>query len=143
MQGETIPRESNYVYLSPDDKDPFGIPQLVTSVDYDDNDDKLVDDFLHQAAEMMDTAGVKNIQTYDSRMPPGLDVHEMGGMRMGRDPKTSLLNAWNQVHACQNVCVTDGACMTATGTQNPSLTYMALTARAVNHAIEELKIGNL
>lgn len=143
MQGETIPKESNYVYLSPDQKDPWGISQLVTSIDYDENDDRMVEDFMQQAAEMMDAAGVKNIQTYDNQLTPGLDVHEMGGMRMGRDPRTSLLNGWNQVHACLNVFVTDGACMTSTGTQNPSLTYMALTARAVNHAVEELKKGNL
>ncbi|GGB23686.1 GMC oxidoreductase [Puia dinghuensis] len=143
MQGEVIPKESNYVYLSSDEKDPFGIPQLVTSCDYDENDDNLVDDFLQQASEMMDAAGAKNIGTGDNHMTPGLDIHEMGGMRMGKDPKTSLLNAWNQVHGCDNVFVTDGACMTSTGTQNPSLTYMALTARAVNHAVEELKKGNL
>jgi choline dehydrogenase-like flavoprotein len=72
-----------------------------------------------------------------------LDIHEMGGVRMGNDPKTSLLNKWNQLHACKNVFVTDGACMTSTGTQNPSLTYMALTARAVDHAVKEKKAGNL
>jgi choline dehydrogenase-like flavoprotein len=143
MQGETIPNEANHVYLSPDEIDPYGIPQLVTSIDYVDNDDKMVVDFRQQAAEMMDTAGLKDITTYDSHIPPGLDVHEMGGARMGKDPRTSLLNAWNQVHACPNVLVTDGACMTSTGCQNPSLTYMALTARAVNHVVEELKKGNL
>jgi choline dehydrogenase-like flavoprotein len=143
MQGEVIPIESNYVYLSPYDKDPFGIPCLVTSVDYDDNDDKMVEDFRRQSGEMMKAAGLKNVETYDNHLTPGLDIHEMGGARMGRDPKTSILNAWNQVHACPNVFVTDGACMTSTGSQNPSLTYMALTARAVDHALEELKKGNL
>jgi choline dehydrogenase-like flavoprotein len=143
MQGEVIPKETNYVYLSPDEKDPWGIPKLVTSVEYDANDDMLVNDFLQEAIQMMDVAGIKNVETYDSQMTPGLDVHEMGGMRMGSDPATSLLNAWNQVHPCPNVVVTDGACMTSTGSQNPSLTYMALTARAVNHVVEELKKGNL
>ncbi len=143
MQGETIPKESNYVYLSKEETDPYGIPQLVTSVDYDDNDDRLVKDFLQQASEMLDTAGVKNIGKGDNHMTPGLDVHEMGGVRMGRDPKTSLLNGWNQLHACPNVLVTDGGFMTSTGTQNPSLTYMAFTARAVHHVVEEMKKGNL
>jgi choline dehydrogenase-like flavoprotein len=92
---------------------------------------------------MFTKAGFTNIQTSDSKQAPGLDIHEMGGVRMGNDPKTSLLNKWNQLHACKNVFVTDGACMTSTGTQNPSLTYMALTARAVDHAVKEKKAGNL
>src|SRR6478672_505090 len=100
-------------------------------------------DFLQQGAEMLTKAGCKNIEQRDSKQAPGLDIHEMGGARMGKDPKTSLLNEWNQLHACKNVFVTDGACMTSTSTQNPSLTYMALTARAANHAVEELKKQNL
>jgi choline dehydrogenase-like flavoprotein len=92
---------------------------------------------------MLDKAGCKNIRQHDSKQAPGLDIHEMGGCRMGKDPKTSLLNKWNQFHNCSNVFVTDGACMTSTSTQNPSLTFMALTARAANHAVEELKKGNL
>ena len=92
---------------------------------------------------MLEAAGCKNIHSSDSKQAPGLDIHEMGGVRMGRDPKTSLLNEWNQLHACKNVFVTDGASMTSTGTQNPSLTFMALTARAANHAAEELRKGNL
>jgi choline dehydrogenase-like flavoprotein len=143
MQGETLPKESNHVYLSKDQKDPWGIPQLVTSIAYDDNDEKIVKDFLEQAAEMLDAAGVKQIATHDSHQAPGLDIHEMGGVRMGKDPKTSLLNEWNQFHTCPNVFVTDGACMTSTGSQNPSLTYMAFTARAAHHAIGELKRNNL
>lgn len=139
MQGETVPRESNHVRLSPDLKDEWGIPLLTVSVGYDDNDEKLLKDFMQQAGEMLGKAGCKNIQTYDSGQAPGLDIHEMGGARMGRDPKTSLLNQWNQLHACPNVYVTDGACMTSTGTQNPSLTFMALTARAANHAAELFK----
>jgi choline dehydrogenase-like flavoprotein len=93
--------------------------------------------------EMYTTAGFTNIKTSDSHQAPGLDIHEMGGARMGNDPKTSLLNKWNQVHACQNVFVTDGACMTSTSTQNPSLTFMALTARAANYAVEQMKKGTL
>jgi choline dehydrogenase-like flavoprotein len=92
---------------------------------------------------MLDKAGVKNIQQHDSKQAPGLDIHEMGGCRMGKDPKTSMLNAWNQFHNCKNVFVTDGSCMASTSTQNPSLTFMALTARAANHAVEELKKGNI
>jgi choline dehydrogenase-like flavoprotein len=143
MQGETIPKESNHVYLSKDKKDAWGIPQLVTNIAYDDNDEKIVKDFLEQASAMMTAAGVQNIQTHDSKQAPGLDIHEMGGVRMGKDPKTSLLNAYNQMHGCPNVLVTDGACMTSTGTQNPSLTYMAFTARAVDHAFQEMKKGNI
>jgi choline dehydrogenase-like flavoprotein len=143
MQGETIPREENYVYLHPELKDPWGIPQLVTSIDYTDNEDRMVLDCQQQTSEMLEAAGVKNVDVYDSHLTPGFDIHEMGGVRMGKDPKTSLLNGWNQMHACPNVLVTDGSFMTSTGTANPSLTYMAFTARAVNHAVEELKKGNL
>jgi len=143
MQGETIPKETNRVYLSPDKKDDWGIPQLVIDVDYDANDERLLKDFLEQASEMLDKAGCKHITAKDSKQAPGLDIHEMGGVRMGKDPKTSLLNKFNQLHACPNVFVTDGACMTSVSTQNPSLTFMALTARAANHATAELKKGNL
>jgi choline dehydrogenase-like flavoprotein len=143
MQGETIPKEINHVRLSKDQKDPWGIPQLITSVDYDNNDEKVLKDFLTQASEMLDKAGCKHIQQRDSKQSPGLDIHEMGGCRMGKDPKTSLLNKWNQLHHCKNVFVTDGASMVSTSTQNPSITFMALTARAANHAVEELKKGNL
>lgn len=143
MQGETIPKEKNHVRLSETETDQWGIPLLVTSVDYDDNDDKMVKDFLEQSALMLEKAGAKNISQHDTHQPPGLDIHEMGGCRMGRDPKTSLLNEWNQMHACKNVFVTDGACMTSTGNQSPSILYMALTARAANFAVEEMKKGNL
>jgi len=100
-------------------------------------------DFLQQGAEMLEKAGCKNISPNDSKQAPGLDIHEVGGARMGHDPKTSLLNKWNQLHACPNVFVTDGACMTSTGTQNPSLTFMAITARAANYAVEQIKKGKL
>jgi choline dehydrogenase-like flavoprotein len=143
MQGETIPKETNHVRLSADQKDQWGIPQLITSVSYDDNDEKVLKDFLTQGAEMLDKAGCKYISQNDSKQSPGLDIHEMGGVRMGTDPKTSMLNKWNQFHNCSNVFVTDGACMTSTSTQNPSLTFMAITARAANHAVEELKKGNI
>ena len=92
---------------------------------------------------MFEKAGFTDINATDSKQAPGLDIHEMGGVRMGKDPKTSLLNEWNQLHACPNVFVTDGACMTSTSTQNPSLTYMAIAARAANHAVEVLKKGEI
>ena len=143
MQGETIAKETNHVRLSATEKDQWGIPLLITSVGYDDNDDKMVKDFLEQGKAMMEAAGVKDITTNDSKQAPGLDIHEMGGVRMGKDPKTSMLNEFNQMHHCKNVFVTDGACMTSTGSQSPSILYMAFTARAVNYAIEEMKKGNL
>lgn len=143
MQGETLPKEQNHVRLSKDKTDPWSIPQLITSVGYDDNDDKMVKDFLDQSAEMLEVAGLKDITKHDTHQAPGLDIHEMGGCRMGNDPKTSLLNKWNQMHLCNNVYVTDGACMTSTGNQSPSILYMAFAARAANHAAEEMKKGNV
>ena len=143
MQGETIAKETNHVRLSKNEKDQWGIPLLITSVGYDDNDDKMVKDFLEQGTAMLGAAGVKNINAIDNKQAPGLDIHEMGGVRMGSNPKTSLLNEWNQMHHCKNVFVTDGACMTSAGSQSPSILYMAFTARAVNHAVEEMHKGNL
>ncbi len=137
--GETIPKETNYVNLDNNKKDEWGMPLINFSVAFDDNDEKMIKDFMEQYTEMYTKAGFTDIKTSDSKQAPGLDIHEMGGVRMGNDPKTSLLNGWNQLHACKNVFVTDGACMTSTSTQNPSLTYMALTARAANHAVELLK----
>jgi choline dehydrogenase-like flavoprotein len=143
MQGETVPKITNHVRLSPDKKDPFGIPQLVVSVDYDENDDKMIKDFIEQTTLMFTKAGVYDISSSDNHQPPGLDIHEMGGCRMGKDPNTSLLNEHNQLHHCKNVFVTDGACMTSTGNQSPSILYMALTARAADHAVTELKKGSI
>jgi len=143
MQGETVPIESNHLRLHETLKDKYGIPQLVTSVAWTENDDKMVKDYIKEMTEMFTLAGFKNVRGGDSHSNPGSDIHEMGGVRMGVDPKTSMLNKWNQLHACNNVFVTDGACMTSTSTQNPSLTYMALTARAVDYAVKELKKRNL
>lgn len=143
MMGETIPKESNYVALDKTLVDPWGIPQLKISVDYDDNDVKMTKDYFDQLSEMFTKAGFKNIRTNDSNRTPGLDIHEMGGVRMGKDPKTSLLNKWNALHSCKNVFVTDGASMTSTSTQNPSLTYMAMTARSADYAVKEMKKGSL
>ncbi|MBO0952447.1 GMC oxidoreductase [Fibrella forsythiae] len=143
MMGETIPIEANHVRLDPTLTDKYGIPQLITSAKWTENDDKMVDDYIEQMTEMFTLAGFKNINAVDTHANPGSDIHEMGGVRMGKDPKTSLLNKWNQLHHCKNVFVTDGACMTSTATQNPSLTYMALTARAADYAVKELKKKNL
>lgn len=143
MMGETIPKESNQVSLHPELKDEWGVPLLKVEIDYDENDRKMELDALAQVSEMFEAAGFKNIRTRHDRKAPGLDIHEMGGARMGKDPKTSLLNKWNQLHSCKNVFVTDGACMTSTSTQNPSLTYMAITARAANHAVDEMRRGNV
>jgi choline dehydrogenase-like flavoprotein len=143
MMGETIPKESNWARLDDKEKDPWGMPQIRISVDYDDNDVKMKADYLDQMSEMFEKAGFTNIRRNESSQAPGLDIHEMGGARMGKDPKTSVLNAFNQVHSCKNVFVTDGACMTSTSSQNPSLTYMALAARAVDHAVNELRKGNI
>ncbi|HEY8832283.1 MAG TPA: GMC family oxidoreductase [Gemmatimonadaceae bacterium] len=143
MQGETIPREANHVRLHETEKDQWGIPRLVTSVGYDENSEKMIKDWQTEAKAMLEVAGCHDVETRDNHQPPGLDIHEMGGARMGSDPKTSVLNKWNQVHASPNVFVTDGACMTSTGNQSPSILYMALTARAVNHAVSEMAKQNL
>tara|TARA_B100001778_G_scaffold83504_1_gene67784 strand:+ start:515 stop:2203 length:1689 start_codon:yes stop_codon:yes gene_type:complete len=141
MMGETIPKSTNLVSLDPEKKDEWGIPLLNIDIDYDDNDEKMIQDFYEQFTEMYEKAGFVNISINDNGRKPGNDIHEMGGVRMGKDPQTSLLNKWNQMHGCKNVFVTDGACMTSTSTQNPSLTFMALSARAANYAIQQMKKG--
>ena len=98
---------------------------------------------ISDAMEMLNAAGYRNVTSYSMKANVGAGIHEMGTARMGRDPKTSVLNGWNQMHAVKNVFITDGSCMTSSGCQNPSLTYMALTARAANYAVEELKRGNI
>lgn len=143
MMGETIPKEESAVQLDKNLKDKYGIPQLRISVKFDENDRKMMKDFHEQFSEMYTKAGFTNIQLHETHRMPGSENHEMGGVRMGKDPKTSLLNKWNQLHTCKNVFVTDGACMTSTATQNPSLTYMALTARAVDYAVKQMKAFKL
>ena len=143
MMGETIPKETNQVSLDSKEVDEWGMPLLNINVDYDDNDEKMIKDFFEQYTEMYEKAGFTNIRTRDTGQAPGLDIHEMGGARMGNDPKTSVVDKWHRLHACQNVFVTDGACMTSTSTQNPSLTYMAFAARAVDFAVKEMKKQNL
>lgn len=143
MMGEVLMREENSLRLDPTLKDKYGLPQVRFSVRYDDNDERMIKDFGVQLSEMLERAGFKHIKSSDSHRIPGHENHEMGGVRMGKDPRTSMLNRWNQLHACKNVFVTDGACMTSTSTQNPSITYMALTARAVDYAVKQLKALNL
>lgn len=143
VMGETIPKESNFLSLHDTQTDEWGIPILKVNIDYDDNDEKMLQDFFEQYQEMYEKAGCINIRTNDTKQAPGLDIHEMGGVRMGKDPKDSMLNKWNQVHAAPNVFVTDGACMTSVSTQNPSLTFMAFAARSAHRAVELLKSGEL
>ena len=143
MMGECVPLEKNHMRLHKELKDKYDIPQIILSCEWSDNDEKMIEDYVQQTTEMFEKAGYTNINVRDTKSPPGSDIHEMGGVRMGRDPKTSMLNKWNQLHHCKNVFVTDGACMTSTGTQNPTLTFMAITARAANYAVEELKKRNI
>ncbi|MHA7130329.1 GMC oxidoreductase [Algoriphagus namhaensis] len=141
--GEILPYHENTVKLSKTVKDKWGMEALVMNAEIKDNEKKMRVDMMADAAEMLEVAGAKNIQTYDSGYTFGQGIHEMGTARMGRDPKTSVLNGNNQVWDAKNVFVTDGACMTSAAAQNPSLTYMALTARAADFAVSELKKRNL
>jgi len=137
--GECLPRPTNYVELDPETKDAWGIPALRIRCEWSDNERKLLKDMAVAAAEMLEAAGAKDIEPIAEDNAPGLTIHEMGTARMGRDPKTSVLNAWNQCHDVKNVFVTDGACMTSSACQNPSITYMALTARAAAYAVDALQ----
>ncbi|TRZ46283.1 GMC oxidoreductase [Robertkochia solimangrovi] len=141
--GETLPDHNNRMYLDYDKKDEWGLPTVTFDADFGANEIAMREDMKVQAAEMLEAAGFKNVRTYDDIGGMGLGIHEMGTARMGRDPKTSVLNKYNQLHAVKNVYVTDGAFMTSSACQNPSLSYMAFTARAANHAVEELKKMNL
>jgi choline dehydrogenase-like flavoprotein len=137
--GECLPREDNYVALHPTLKDKWGIPALRIQCTYGPNEREMLKDMQVAASEILEAGGAKDIRTFNDELPPGLCIHEMGTARMGRDAKTSVLNGWNQAHDVPNVFVTDGACMTSSGNQNPSITYMALTARACDYAVEQLK----
>ncbi len=141
--GEMLPNHDNKMYLNFDRTDKWGQPIVVFDVEYKENEMKMREDMKNDAAEMLEAAGVKDVYTYDNPGGPGIGIHEMGTARMGRDPETSVLNGWNQVHAVPNVFVTDGSCMASSACQNPSLTYMALTARAANYAAEQLQKGEL
>jgi choline dehydrogenase-like flavoprotein len=141
--GECLPYHENKITLNKDKKDKWGLPTVHFDAEFKANEMEMRKDMMADAAEMLETAGLKNVYVYDHGSYPGLAIHEMGTARMGLDPKTSVLNGWNQVHACKNVFVTDGACMTSASCVNPSLTYMALTARAADYAVKEMKKGNL
>ncbi len=141
--GECLPRHDNRVSLNRDRLDRFGLPQLSIACEFGENERAMRDDMKNTAAEILSAAGLENVSTFDEPDRPGLAIHEMGTARMGRDPKSSVLNAHNQLHGAPNVFVTDGACMTSSACQNPSLTYMALTARAAAHAVGELDKGHL
>jgi choline dehydrogenase-like flavoprotein len=141
--GETLPYHENRAYLDKNKKDKWGLPVLAIDATCKDNELKMRIDMANDAKEMLEAAGVKHVNTFTSEPVLGRGIHEMGTARMGRDPKTSVLNEWNQVWDAKNVFVTDGAAMASTACQNPSLTYMAMTARAANHAVEELKKGNI
>jgi choline dehydrogenase-like flavoprotein len=141
--GEMLPHHDNRMWLDFDKTDKWGQPTVVFDCRFRENEFMMREDMKNDAAEMLEAAGFRDVTTYDDPGGPGLGIHEMGTARMGRDPQTSVLNEWNQIHACKNVFVTDGACMTSAANQNPSLTYMALTARAANYATEELQRQNL
>ncbi len=141
--GEVLPYEENRFTLDYDNLDEWGLPTLTFDAEFKDNEWKMRDDMKAQAVAMLEQAGFKNVNAYDNPGALGLGIHEMGTARMGRDPKTSVLNGYNQVHTCPNVFVTDGSFMTSASCVNPSLTYMAFTARAANYAAEQLKKGLL
>ncbi|WP_222982907.1 GMC oxidoreductase [Flagellimonas meishanensis] len=141
--GEVLPYEDNRMTLDYDKLDQWGLPTVTFDAELKDNEWKMREDIKEQAVEMLEKAGLRDVKPHDNPGALGLGIHEMGTARMGLNPKTSVLNGYNQVHTCNNVYVTDGAFMTSASCVNPSLTYMAFTARAANHAAQELKKGNL
>ena len=141
--GEMLPHPENRMYLEKTGRDKWGMPLVVFNAELRENEKKMRIDMANDAKEMLEASGLKNVKSFDNGSFPGMAIHEMGTARMGHDPKTSVLNKHNQLHAVKNVFVTDGACMTSASCVNPSLTYMALTARAVDFAVDELKKQNL
>ena len=141
--GEILPYHENKISLDKNRKDKWGLPVLAMDAELKENENAMRKDMVAEAKAMLESAGLKNVNTWDQGHAIGHGIHEMGTARMGRDPKTSVLNEWNQVWDAKNVFVTDGACMASSACQNPSLTYMALTARAAGHAMSELKKGNI
>ena len=141
--GETLPYHDNKVFLDKNNKDKWGLPVLAIDAEIKENETKMRTDMMADAQEMLEIAGLKNVKSYDHGYSLGAAIHEMGTARMGHDPKTSVLNKHNQVWDAQNVYVTDGSAMVSSACQNPSLTYMAMTARAVDHAVSELKKLNI
>jgi choline dehydrogenase-like flavoprotein len=138
-----LPYHENRIWLDRSKTDAWGQPTLAVDVEIKENERKMRKAMIDDGVAFFEAAGVKNVNGWDAGYAPGMGIHEMGTARMGRDPKTSVLNAHNQVWDAPNVYVTDGACMTSGSCVNPSLTYMALTARAAAHAVDELKKGNL
>jgi glucoside 3-dehydrogenase (cytochrome c) catalytic subunit len=141
--GEMLPNHDNKISLDETKKDKWQLPVLKIDCGTGENERLMRKDMKADMAEMLEQCGVKKVAMFDNECFPGMGIHEMGTARMGRDPKTSVLNQWNQVWDAPNVFVTDGSCMVSSACQNPSLTYMALTARAVDHAVNELKRRNL
>jgi choline dehydrogenase-like flavoprotein len=141
--GEVLPNPNNRMFLDTGKKDKWGVPMIVFDAAFGENELAMRKDMMASGIEMMEMAGFKNVTGYNRETHLGLGIHDMGTARMGRDPKTSVLNSFNQVHACKNVFVTDGAAMASSSCVNPSITYMALTARAVNFAVSELKKQNI
>lgn len=143
--GECLPYQRNRAVLDAERTDRWGIPLLRIDCEWGDNERAMREDMRAQAIEMLEAAGCRNVTSWDGNQDgglgaePGLGIHEMGTVRMGRDPRTSALNGNNQLHDAPNVYVTDGACMTSSACQNPSITYMALTARAVDHAVRAMQ----
>ncbi|GAB4042711.1 GMC oxidoreductase [Spirosoma litoris] len=142
--GEVLPDPNNRFYLSDTQTDKWGLPVVVFDADFGENERAMRKDIMNDGAEMLEAAGFKNVVPYDNAVAHmGLGIHEMGTARMGKDPKTSVLNKFNQVHACKNIFVTDGSAMTSASNVNPSITYMALTARAAKYAVDQLKARSL
>jgi choline dehydrogenase-like flavoprotein len=141
--GECLPRESNYMDLDPEVVDKWGIPVARFHCEWSDNERRALQEMSVQAAQMLEAVGARDIAPFVEDNPPGLTIHEMGTARMGRDADMSVLNGWNQAWDVPNLFMTDGACMTSSANQNPSITYMALTARAANHAVDLMDRGEL
>jgi len=141
--GETLPYFDNKMYLDYNKKDKWGLPTVTFDAKIRENEIEMRKDMKQQAVEMLESSGLKEVTPFEDEYAFGNGIHEMGTARMGRDPKTSVLNNFNQIHSVKNVFVTDGSCMTSAGNQNPSITYMALSARAANHAVDELKKQNI
>ena len=141
--GEVLPYHENKMFLNYEKTDQWGLPTIVIDAEFKENEKIMKKDWNNQAAEMLELAGYHDVKIFDGNATIGGGIHEMGTARMGKDPKTSILNKFNQIHNVKNIFVTDGSCMTSSATQNPSLTYMALTARAANYAVSEIKKKNL
>lgn len=141
--GEILPHHDNKMYLNFEKRDQYGMPTITFDAELRENELTMREDAVNCAIEMLKAARCEDIESYNNVTAPGACIHEMGTARMGNDPNTSVLNKWNQMHEVPNVFVTDGACMTSSGTQNPSITYMALTARAVDYADKQIKAGNI